>query len=139
MESYGNVWVPATVAPGWVPYSTGRWIWDPRFGWTWLDDAPWGWAPYHYGRWVFVGNYWAWAPGPIVVRPVYSPALVVFLGGGVHIGVSLARPVYWAPLGWGEPCIPWWGRPRLRRRGQLAWLGRPARGEQCRGHATPRS
>ena len=110
VESYGNVWVPTTVAAGWVPYSTGRWIWDPRFGWTWLDDAPWGWAPYHYGRWVHVHNYWAWAPGPVVVRPVYSPALVVFLGGGVHLGVSLGRPVYWAPLGWGEPCVPWWGR-----------------------------
>jgi hypothetical protein len=48
--TYGPVWAPASVAPGWVPYSTGRWIWDPRFGWTWLDAAPWGWAPYHYGR-----------------------------------------------------------------------------------------
>ncbi len=56
VESYGSVWVPAGVAPGWSPYSTGRWIWDPRFGWTWLDDAPWGWAPYHHGRWVFVGS-----------------------------------------------------------------------------------
>jgi hypothetical protein len=109
-ETYGNVWVPTTVAAGWVPYSTGRWIWDPRFGWTWLDDASWGWAPYHYGRWVYIRNYWAWAPGPIVVRPVYSPALVVFLGGGLNVGVSIGRPVYWAPLGWGEPVIPWWGR-----------------------------
>ena len=21
------------------------------------------------------------------------------------------RPLHWAPLGWGEPVIPWWGRP----------------------------
>ncbi len=109
VETYGAVWVPASVSPGWVPYSAGRWIWDPRFGWTWLDDAPWGWAPYHYGRWVFVGSYWAWAPGPVVVRPVYSPALVVFLGGGVRVGIGV-RPLCWAPLGWGEPVIPWWGR-----------------------------
>jgi hypothetical protein len=109
-ETYGPLWVPAAVAPGWSPYSTGRWIWDPRFGWTWLDDAPWGWAPYHYGRWVFAGNYWAWAPGPVVVRPVYSPALVVFLGGPVAVTVGV-RPLHWAPLGWGEPLIPWWGRP----------------------------
>jgi hypothetical protein len=120
-ETYGNVWVPTTVAPGWVPYSTGRWIWDPRFGWTWLDNAPWGWAPYHYGRWVHVRNYWAWAPGPVVVRPVYSPALVVFLGGGVHVGVSVGRPVYWAPLGWGEPIIPWWGRRGFA--GVASWHG----------------
>jgi hypothetical protein len=107
VETYGPVWVPGGVGHGWVPYSTGRWIWDPRFGWTWLDDAPWGWAPYHYGRWVFLGNYWAWAPGPVVVRPAYAPALVVFLGG---VTVTVGRPLYWAPLGWGEPVIPWWGR-----------------------------
>ncbi|HXJ82258.1 MAG TPA: DUF6600 domain-containing protein [Candidatus Methylomirabilis sp.] len=108
-ETYGPVWVPSAVPSGWQPYSTGRWVWDPRFGWTWLDDAPWGWAPYHYGRWVFVGNYWAWAPGPVVVRPVYAPALVVFLGGPT-VGVGV-RPLCWAPLGWGEPVVPWWGRP----------------------------
>src|SRR2546426_8536073 len=109
VETYGSVWAPSGVPAGWAPYSTGRWIWDARFGWTWLDDAPWGWAPYHYGRWVFVGSYWAWAPGPVIVRPVYSPALVVFLGGGVRVGIGV-RPLCWAPLGWGEPVIPWWGR-----------------------------
>jgi len=118
VETYGSVWVPSSVAPGWVPYSTGRWIWDPRFGWTWLDDAPWGWAPYHYGRWVYVRNYWAWTPGPVVVRPVYSPALVVFLGG---VSVSVGRPVFWAPLCWGEPIIPWWGRPGFV--GHASWRG----------------
>src|SRR5262249_46124698 len=68
VQPYGPMWVPSGVPTGWVPYSTGRWIWDSRFGWTWIDDAPWGWTPYHYGRWVFVGPYWAWAPGPIIVR-----------------------------------------------------------------------
>src|SRR6185436_7387560 len=121
VESYGSVWVPRAVVTGWTPYSTGRWIWDPRFGWTWLDDASWGWAPYHYGRWVYIRNYWAWAPGPIVVRPVYSPALVVFLGGGLNVGVSIGRPVYWAPLGWGELVIPWWGRRGFV--GVVSWHG----------------
>jgi hypothetical protein len=116
VESYGSVWVPAGVPVGWSPYTTGRWIWDPRFGWTWLDEAPWGWAPYHYGRWVYVGPYWAWAPGPVIVRPVYAPALVVFLGGPVVVG----RPLYWAPLGWGEPVIRWWGHPRFVG---VAWWG----------------
>jgi hypothetical protein len=109
VESYGPVWVPSGMPAGWQPYTTGRWIWDPRFGWTWLDQAPWGWAPYHYGRWIFFGSYWGWAPGPVVVRPAYAPALVVFLGG-VSVGVA-ARPVCWAPLAWGEPVVPWWGRP----------------------------
>jgi hypothetical protein len=118
-QTYGQVWAPASVPPGWVPYSTGRWIWDPRFGWTWLDAAPWGWAPYHYGRWVFVRGYWGWAPGPVVVRPVYAPALVVFLGGPVGVAVA-ARPVHWAPLGWGEPVVPWWGRPGFVG---VAWWG----------------
>ena len=116
-ENYGPVWAPASVPSGWVPYSTGRWIWDPRFGWTWLDAAPWGWAPYHYGRWVFVRGYWGWAPGPVVVRPVYAPALVVVLGGPVAVAV---RPVHWAPLGWGEPVIPWWGRSGFVG---VAWWG----------------
>jgi len=119
LDTYGSVWVPTSVSTGWVPYSTGRWIWDPRFGWTWLDDAPWGWAPYHYGRWVFVGSYWAWAPGPVVVRPAYSPALVVFLGGGVSVGP--ARPLCWAPLSWGEPVTPWWGRAGFV--GVATWRG----------------
>src|SRR5262245_66670830 len=92
LDTYGPVWVPRAMPMGWVPYSTGRWIWDPSYGWTWLDDAPWGWAPYHYGRWVFVGGSWAWAPGPIVVRPVYTPALVAFFGGGPGVA---GPPVRW--------------------------------------------
>jgi len=118
VDTYGSVWVPSGVPAGWSPYTTGRWIWDPRFGWTWLDDAPWGWAPYHYGRWVFIGNFWAWAPGPVVVRPVYAPALVVFLGGAT---ISVGHPVCWAPLGWGEPVIPWWGRKEFV--GVPSWRG----------------
>ena len=111
--TYGSVWVPAGVAPGWAPYSTGRWIWDPRFGWTWVDVAPWGWAPYHYGRWVTLGGLWAWAPGPIVVRPAYAPALVAFFGTPT-VGVHVAGPsIGWVALGWGEPVVPWWGRPHF--------------------------
>jgi hypothetical protein len=111
--TYGSVWVPAGVAAGWAPYSTGRWLWDPRFGWTWLDAAPWGWAPYHYGRWVSLGGVWAWAPGPMVVRPVYAPALVAFFGTPA-VGVHLAGPsIGWVALGWGEPVMPWWGRPHF--------------------------
>lgn len=101
---YGAVWVPDATPPAWAPYSLGRWMWDPRYGWTWIDDAPWGWAPYHYGRWVSVHGLWAWAPGPIVVRPVYAPALVAFFGGP-----AVGRPLAWVALGWGEPCVPWWG------------------------------
>ena len=110
VPSYGTVWVPTGVAAGWTPYSTGSWISDPVYGWTWVDTAPWGWAPYHYGRWSYVDGYWAWAPGPIIARPVYAPALVAFLGDpGVVVGAAGA-PVGWVPLGWGEPVVPWWRR-----------------------------
>ena len=110
---YGYVWVPTGVAAGWVPYSTGTWMLDPFYGWTWVDTAPWGWAPYHYGRWVYVTHHWCWAPGPIVARAVYAPALVAFFGQpGVHISIGIGGPlVGWVALGWGEPLIPWWGRP----------------------------
>lgn len=118
-RDYGNVWVPRGVASDWAPYTDGRWVWDGYYGWTWVDDSPWGWAPYHYGRWCRVGSYWGWAPGPIVARPAYSPALVAFFGGGnVGVSVSVGTPfVSWVALGWGEPVVPWWG-PR-------GFVGRP--------------
>jgi hypothetical protein len=109
VSEYGPVWVPTAVPANWVPYSTGSWTWDPYFGWTWVDTAPWGWAPYHYGRWVYVDRYWAWAPGPVIVRPAYAPALVAFFGGPPGVSVRVG----WVALGWGEPVIPWWGRPRF--------------------------
>ena len=111
VPEYGSVWVPTSVPSGWVPYSTGSWTWDPYYGWTWVDTAPWGWAPFHYGRWVYVDRYWAWTPGPVIVRPAYSPALVAFFGGAPGVSVSLR--VGWVALGWGEPLVPWWGRPRF--------------------------
>jgi hypothetical protein len=118
VPEYGRVWAPA-VAPGWVPYSTGSWVYDSYYGWTWVDAAPWGWAPFHYGRWVYASSYWAWAPGPIVVAPYYAPALVTFFGGaGFHVGIAIGVPaVSWVALGWGEPCLPWWGRS--------GFIGRP--------------
>ena len=127
VRSYGPVWVPRRVAMGWVPYSTGRWLYDPYYGWTWLDDAPWGWAPYHYGRWVHVSGYWGWCPGPLVVRPYYAPALVAFYGGGgFSVGVTLGTPyVGWVALGWGEPLVPWWGSSPFRHHAHWAGWGGP--------------
>lgn len=108
---YGHIWVPRDVSRDWVPYSTGRWVWDPYYEWTWIDDAPWGWAPYHYGRWCYTDGYWGWAPGPIVVTSVYAPALVAFVTPyvGVSVDVGIAPPFGWVALGFGEPVIPWWG------------------------------
>jgi Family of unknown function (DUF6600) len=111
VPTYGPVWVPTAEPAGWAPYTTGAWTLDPSYGWTWVDTAPWGWAPYHYGRWISVDGFWAWAPGPFVARPVYAPALVAFFGGpSVRVGVA-GPLVGWVALGWGEPLVPWWGRP----------------------------
>src|SRR5258708_10853337 len=123
VPQYGAIWVPEAVPLGWAPYSTGRWVLDPLYGWTWVDTVPWGWAPYHYGRWVFVDGFWAWAPGPLVARPVYAPALVAFFGGpGGRVGVSMGSPfVSWVALGWGEPLVPWRGRPGFA--GPPSWAG----------------
>ena len=101
---YGQVWYPNAVAVGWVPYRYGHWAWVEPWGWTWIDDAPWGFAPFHYGRWVAIGPRWGWIPGPVVVAPVYAPALVAFVGGGgVGIGVQC-----WFPLGPRDPYFPWY-------------------------------
>ncbi len=122
VPSYGAVWMPR-VATGWVPYSTGSWVYDPYYGWTWVDTAPWGWAPFHYGRWVSVGGYWGWAPGPLVARAYYSPALVAFYGSpSFSIGIGFGTASYgWVALGWGEPCLPWWGSSHFR--GHPHWRG----------------
>ena len=107
---YGALWIPANVATGWVPYSTGHWVWVRPWGWTWVDEAPWGFAPFHYGRWVYVRNYWCWSPGVRVVRPVYAPALVAWVGEPVSIDVgggrSRAPSVGWFPLAPREVYVP---------------------------------
>ena len=107
--NYGPVWVPAGVPARWAPYRFGHWVWVAPWGWTWVDDQPWGFAPFHYGRWCVIGGGWAWVPGPVVVRPVYAPALVAFVGGGgFHFSVSFGggAGVAWFPLGPGEVFVP---------------------------------
>ena len=89
MAGYGAVWAPYRVPAGWAPYRHGRWAWVAPWGWTWIDEAPWGFAPFHYGRWAFLNARWVWIPGTVVARPVYAPALVVFIGGGpVTVGAG---------------------------------------------------
>jgi Family of unknown function (DUF6600) len=110
VPDYGAVWIPNSVPAGWVPYQMGHWVWISPWGWTWIDDQPWGWAPFHYGRWVLVGVHWCWVPGPRVVRPVYAPALVGFVGGN-GFGLSVAfgggfTGVAWFPLGPRDVYVP---------------------------------
>ena len=105
VPDYGAVWYPRTTPENWAPYRQGRWTHVAPWGWTWVDEAPWGFAPFHYGRWAQINNRWAWVPGRLAPRPVYSPALVVFLGGGPNLVVRGSPGVGWYPLAPGEV---WW-------------------------------
>jgi len=107
---YGNVWVPSGVTADWAPYRYGHWVYISPWGWTWAEDEPWGYAPFHYGRWAYLQSRWCWVPGPVAVRPVYSPALVAFVGGGgfsLTVGVG-GGGVGWFPLAPGEVFVPWY-------------------------------
>ncbi len=106
---YGALWYPRGVAVGWAPYSTGHWAYVRPWGWTWVDDAPWGFAPFHYGRWVYHRDRWGWAPGARVVRPVYAPALVAWVGGpnvSVSVNIGGGPAVGWFPLAPREVYVP---------------------------------
>jgi hypothetical protein len=106
VAGYGPCWRPMAVAVGWAPYRFGHWAWVAPWGWTWVEDEPWGFAPFHYGRWAFADGGWFWVPGPAVVRPVYAPALVAWVGGtpGFHFSVGVG--VGWFPLAPGEVFVP---------------------------------
>ena len=91
VPTYGWVWYPYDVAPGWRPYGDGYWDYGPR-GYFWVSNESWGWAPYHYGRWNWViGFGWCWAPGR-----VFGGSWVSWSWGSLYVG--------WAPL-------DYWDRP----------------------------
>jgi hypothetical protein len=114
-QGYGAVWYPRGVSSGWTPYSNGHWAWVAPWGWTWVEAEPWGFAPFHYGRWANFGGRWGWVPGPPAsafggeVRPIYSPALVAFVGGGGGgISIAIGAVAAWFPLGPREVYQPWY-------------------------------
>lgn len=121
---YGPLWAPRGVASDWAPYRDGRWTWLDPWGWTWVDDAPWGYAPSHYGRWVFVQSRWFWAPGRTVVRPVWAPALVGWVGGSgwnVTFRDHRAGPgVGWYPLTPRDRYVPHY-RVSVEHERRLEW------------------
>lgn len=106
VAGYGPCWRPRAVVVGWAPYRYGHWAYVGPWGWTWVEDEPWGFAPFHYGRWAFVSNGWFWVPGPVVVRPVWAPALVAFVGGGPGFHFAAGVGVGWFPLAPGEVYVP---------------------------------
>jgi len=108
VAGYGTCWRPRVLVAGWAPYHFGHWAWVGPWGWTWVEDEPWGFAPFHYGRWAFASGGWLWVPGPSVVRPVYAPALVAWVGGGPGLNFSFGfgAGVGWFPLAPGEVFLP---------------------------------
>jgi hypothetical protein len=109
VPDYGSVWVPTNMGSSWAPYRSGHWGFVAPWGWTWIDDAPWGFAPFHYGRWAQVSGEWVWAPGRMVARPVYAPALVAFVGGNnwsASLSIGVGGGVAWFPLGPREVYYP---------------------------------
>jgi len=87
VASYGRVWVPAHVDPGWRPYANGYWQ-RTDAGWYWMSDEPWGWATYHYGRWDWhAQNGWIWVP-----QTQWAPAWVCWREGGGYVGWAPLRP-----------------------------------------------
>ncbi|WP_051933705.1 DUF6600 domain-containing protein [Massilia sp. BSC265] len=139
---YGPLWIPA-VTSSWVPYRDGRWTWIAPWGWTWVDNAPWGYAPFHYGRWVHVKNRWAWAPGHKHHhgrRPVWSPALVGWVGGSgwsASFNLHGARPATgWYPLGPRDHYVPHYrlSDERLRRLNSWSWRDRKDGDRRDRNH-----
>jgi uncharacterized protein DUF6600/FecR-like protein len=106
VAGYGPCWRPRAVVVGWAPYRFGHWAYVGPWGWTWVEDEPWGFAPFHYGRWAYVNSGWFWVPGPVVVRPIWAPALVAFVGGGPNFRFSAGVGVGWFPLAPGEVYVP---------------------------------
>jgi hypothetical protein len=106
VAGYGPCWRPRAVVVDWAPYRFGHWVYVGPWGWTWVEDEPWGFAPFHYGRWASVHGGWFWVPGPVVVRPIWAPALVAFVGGGPGFHFSAGVGVGWFPLAPGEVYLP---------------------------------
>ena len=118
-RTYGSVWVPTRVSQDWAPYRDGHWAWVDPWGWTWVDNAPAGFVTSHYGRWAHVdGGYgeggWVWVPPHREAQqdageqlPVYSPALVSFVGDSSSSRDSgNGGGVAWFPLAPGEVYVP---------------------------------
>jgi hypothetical protein len=124
-SDYGPVWQPSGVEADWTPYSDGRWAWVEPWGWTWIDNAPWGFAPFHYGRWAHRDNGWCWVPGKAVqkTRPVYAPALVVFVGGAEPNPTWSGNGISWFPLGPHEAYVPPYHAEQTYLRNMNAFAG----------------
>lgn len=112
--AYGYGWQPFGVGLGWSPFSSGQWLWDQGFGWTFASFEPWGWAPYHYGGWLFDASCGGWfysppayfgyggyggypgrrvPPGVHVPHPLYRASTAVFVRQNGLLGIVPMNPL----------------------------------------------
>ncbi len=113
---FGDVWVPASRARDWRPYTVGHWVYTDDYGWYWVADdreADWGWITYHYGRWYRDADYgWFWIP-----NDVWGPAWVDWRYGDQYVGWAPEppdeivvevqdEPAYWCFVGAGDLIAP---------------------------------
>ncbi|MBN2346609.1 MAG: hypothetical protein JXO51_09500 [Candidatus Aminicenantes bacterium] len=93
MSDYNSyVWIPYRTGIDWMPYSNGRWVWHPYYGYVWSSYDTCGWFTHHYGRWHWsLGHGWYWIPSYH-----WSPAWVSWFWNDHYYG--------WCPLSW-------WNRP----------------------------
>ena len=93
MSEYSSyAWSPYYADSDWMPYSNGRWVWHPYYGYVWTSYDHCGWFTHHYGRWHWdYSRGWYWLPSYH-----WSPAWVSWFWDDHHYG--------WCPLSW-------WNRP----------------------------
>ncbi len=128
---YQNFWRPTAVAPGWRPFTVGRWT-EWYGDQCWVPAEPFGYVTHHYGNWVFVNNAWYWAPP--LARPVargpfqgyaWYPGRVAWISDADDIGwVPLApTEVYYAHRPWGWRTTVITAAPVTVSIGALAFAG----------------
>lgn len=89
-----HIWIPYNIGGDWSPFSHGRWVWSPFYGYVWNSYDNWGYFTHHYGRWHWDSYYgWHWYAGYH-----WSPAWVYWSWNDHHYG--------WCPLSrWNRPVI----------------------------------
>ncbi len=98
-------WHPVRVAPGWSPFTCGRWTtWYGDH--VWIPYEPFGYVTHHFGHWVLVNGLWYWAPPGILVPGTavhWHPGRVAWFFNDSHIGWFPLAPyeTYYGHRVWG--------------------------------------
>ena len=97
--TYGSVWYPRVIAPGWAPYRFGHWVWIWPWGWTWVDDAPWDSRRSTTGAGPISVDTGVGFPGPFMCEPCMHPPWSSSPVEGLDYGTTSASVVDLAWLG----------------------------------------